>query len=87
MTDVVRVALLGVIALGVTALCLMYKSFREQIDALRAEVACLRIEQVLGEVAPSQGESTTPPRLGLGLVVGAVIGAATTSGATWVLWG
>ncbi|WP_432116644.1 hypothetical protein [Streptomyces sp. S1] len=88
MADVVRVVLLGVIALGITALCLMFKSLQGQIDDLRAEVACLRIEQVLGEATSPQGESArSPRRQGLALVIGAAIGAVATSGATWVLWG
>ncbi|MFE6379253.1 hypothetical protein [Streptomyces roseolus] len=90
MTDIVRVALLGVIALGVAALYLMYSSLRGQIDSLRAEVACLRIERITGKIAnqATADEGLRGPRgLGTGLVAGALIGAATTAGAAWVLMG
>ncbi|MFE6223349.1 hypothetical protein [Streptomyces sp. NPDC057854] len=90
MSDVVRVLLLGVIALG-TAVVLwcMYRSLRGQIDSLRAEVACLRIERVLGTAkgAPAV-DLPSAPRLGTKLIAaGALVGAAATSGAAWVLWG
>ncbi|MFF9146304.1 hypothetical protein ACF1BN_15735 [Streptomyces sp. NPDC014861] len=86
MSDIVRVALLGVIALGLAGLCYMYRSLRGQIDALRAEVACLRIERVMGTPLAPQ-ELPAPQRIAAGLLTGTVIGAATAAGGAWLLLG
>ncbi|MFF2774877.1 hypothetical protein ACFVU3_08200 [Streptomyces sp. NPDC058052] len=87
MSDIVRVALLGGIALAVAALCFMYQSLRGQIDALRAEVACLRIERVMGKTLAPQEPPAAPQRLAVGLLTGTAIGAAAASGAAWLLLG
>ncbi|AMS01590.1 MULTISPECIES: hypothetical protein [Streptomyces] len=88
MTDVVRVAVLGVLALGVVTLALIFRSLRGQVDDLRAEVACLRIERLLGEPAvATEADQVRTRRPELGVILGAAIGAVTATAATWLLWG
>ncbi|MGW4852237.1 hypothetical protein ACWEPZ_13530 [Streptomyces sp. NPDC004288] len=87
MTDVVRVVVLGVLALGVVVMAFTLRSVRSQVDDLRAEVACLRIERILGEPAAAAPADRVRPRSELGIIVGALVGAATATGATWLLWG
>jgi hypothetical protein len=87
MTDVVRVVVLGVLALGVVAMAFTFRSLRSQVDDLRAEVACLRIERLLGEPVAAPADRARPRRPELGIIVGAFVGAITATAATWLLWG
>ncbi|OKJ52242.1 hypothetical protein AMK27_30915 [Streptomyces sp. CB02009] len=90
MTDVVRVMVLGVLTLAVVTLALTFRSLRGQVDDLRAEVACLRIERLLDEpaAAPSAVQTSQQRRRPeLGMVLGAVVGAITATAVTWLLWG
>lgn len=87
MTDAVRVVVLGTLTLGVIMLSLSFKSLRGQIDDLRAEVACLRIESLLGDQTGASASHARSRRPGVEILIGAVIGAASATGATWLLWG
>ncbi len=54
------VIILGLIVVGTTACAVHKRSMTRQVNALRAEVACARIEGVLGP-QPRAGETPTVP--------------------------
>lgn len=86
----IRIIVLGVIAVAVLSLFVLFRSLQGQVDDLRTEVALARIEGVLGGDQASAGQPPTgaPHRRmpGLGVFAGAAIGALTTA-AAWLTLG
>ncbi|MFJ4907741.1 hypothetical protein ACIQCR_24500 [Streptomyces sp. NPDC093249] len=88
MADIVRVAVLGLLALGVIVLYLNFAALRGQVDDLRAEVACLRIERVLGVTTPTPPAARKDLRLATrSTLVVALIGVLTGAAGSWILVG
>ncbi|MFF2331916.1 MULTISPECIES: hypothetical protein [unclassified Streptomyces] len=92
MFELISAIALGIIAVGVLSNFVANRCLQRQVDDLRAEVAIARIEGVLGGSPTGLHDASDEPRksqprvAGIGVYVGALIGALVATYGSWLVW-